>query len=334
MNARNFRFVVVFAVTVALWGSTCLLVDMGVAQEPPAPKVDAGAVAAPSGAASKTVQIYTLKYTDGQLLTQIVPVVFPEASVALDSSANRVVIMASPAEHGRVAQLIEELDVAAPDDAIKVFSLLKVAANTMVDVLSTIADNSRVRLSVDTRSNSLLAAGPANELAVIEALVSKLDQERVDSSRTFHIRVVWFAEGSAASEALAANEQLSAVTRELSKIGMEGLRPTGQTLVSTAVDGKFELECSAVVGGGPADVRIQGQLSVQQRDLRLVIDVDAVRRQADEGAPGGTGAGGGPRQLVTLSTEIVAPPGHYVVLGVTPVHEKTLAVAVQVQPAD
>ena len=50
----------------------------------------------------------------------------------------------------------------------------------------------------------------------------------------------------------------------------------------------------------------------------------------------GDAADGGPRiqRQVELKTDIAAPLGHFVVLGVTPAGEKSLAFAVQVKPAD
>jgi DNA-directed RNA polymerase specialized sigma24 family protein len=60
----------------------------------------------------------------------------------------------------------------------------------------------------------------------------------------------------------------------------------------------------------------------------LGISSEAVK---DPDAEAGTT---GRAQLFKLETEIVTPLDHYVVLGVTPAHEKTLAFAVQVRILD
>ena len=61
--------------------------------------------------------------------------------------------------------------------------------------------------------------------------------------------------------------------------------------------------------------------------------ISAEREEAVKGPDDDAGTTGR-AQLVKLETEIVTPLDHYVVLGVTPAHEKTLAFAVQVRILD
>lgn len=311
--------------------SVCLLVPMSTAQEAPArkPNVAANPEAMPAGKEEQSVRIYGLKHANGQLLSELLPAVFPAAHVVLDSTNNRLVVMASASEHGRLEKLISEFDVSAPEEQIKVFSLVNVEASTMLEAVSSIGDSAKVKLAVDPRSNSLLAAGPASELAAIEAILLKLDEKsQVLPEKSFRVRIVWFAEGPPDGETTTADGDLAVVLQELSKIGIAGLRPIGQTTVSTAVGGKFHVNCPAILSADAAELRIQGELTLRQVVPRLAIDISArrgvVTGDADDAAARRV-------ELVQLSTEIVAPLGHFVVLGTTPVHEKTMAFAVQVQ---
>jgi hypothetical protein len=124
-----------------------------------------------------------------------------------------------------------------------------------------------------------------------------------------------------------ADEELLAVLQELSQLGIEGLHPIGQTIVSTAAGGKFHVNCSTMLGDGALDLRIQGGLNLRQFVPHLAIDISAERDRAGQNEAGDAA---GPARLVDLSTEIVAPLGHYVVLGVTPTQAKTCAFVVQV----
>lgn len=333
MHARNSLSAVLKRVAVVA-ASVCLLVQMSTAQEasPDKPIAVANPEAMPAGKEEQSVRIYMLKHANCQLLSDLLPAVFPDARVANDSANNRLVVMASASEHSRLEKLIRDLDVGAPQEEIKVFSLLHVEAGTMLEAVSAIGGSEKVKLAVDPRSNSLLAAGPARDLAVIEAILTRLDKESDRlPEKTFRVRIVWFADGPPEGEAMKAEGDLAAVLQELSKVGIEGLRPIGQTTVSTAVGGKFHVDCPAILGAGAAELRIQGELSLQQVGPRLAIDISARGGSTTESVDA---AAAKRVQLVQLSTEIVAPLGHYVVLGTTPVHEKSLAFAVQIQVVD
>jgi hypothetical protein len=145
------------------------------------------------------------------------------------------------------------------------------------------------------------------------------------------VRIAWFAEGPPSDKAVKVTEDLQPVFAELSRIGIEGLCQVGQTIVSATPQGRFQVGCSAVFGDGPADLEIRGNLDMEEETPHLRIEISAGRDQALEGANTGKTKR---VQLVNLATEIVAPLNHYVVLGVTPTQEKTLAFVVQVRPGD
>jgi hypothetical protein len=147
------------------------------------------------------------------------------------------------------------------EDQLKVFNLLNAEARSMLALITKIAGSEKVKFAVDPRTNSLLAAGPASELSIIEAILSRLD-ERSDGllEKTFCVRIVWFAEGTAGGEQLKSDGDLLAVQRELSKMGAEEIGPAGQTMVSVTSGGTFQISCSAMFGDGSAYLTIDGIL--------------------------------------------------------------------------
>jgi hypothetical protein len=300
-----------------------------IAQEPePAAETAAetGDASVPPREPEKVVHIYDLTYAHGHELHSILQAVCPQAIFTVDSRANRIIILALPKEHSRLRGLIEQLDVGPQEDTIRVFNLLHVEANSMLPMIMQIAGGSNARLVVDPRTNSLVAAGSSRDIAVIEALATRLDQQAAGlQERSFGVRIVWLAAIDAEAEE---SEGLSDVARDLSTHGIEGLRPIGQATAHTAAGGTFQLSCSAKLADIPADMHIQGGINLRHSVPYLSINVSAVSRPA---APGANVSGAEPRQLVTLATEFTVPNDRYTILGVIPVEGKTLAFAVQVR---
>ncbi len=99
---------------------------------------------------------------------------------------------------GLMAALIEQLDTPTAVAQIKVFKIVNGDANSLVEMLrillpaeATVAGPQLaaaegetnlvpVRFSVDTRTNSIIATGSQDDLAIIEALLLRLDEEDVE----------------------------------------------------------------------------------------------------------------------------------------------------------
>jgi len=279
-----------------------------------------------------TLEVYSLKHVDGQTVVAMVSQVFPDAVLTFDPASSRLIAYALASDQERLKGLIQRIDVLPEhDEQVKVINLIHAEAAPMAQAVSEILDTEEVRIAVDTRTNSLIAVGPESTLSVIEALLLRLDEpEPRKSEETFRVRIVWFAEGSPDDEAAKLDNDLLAVQAELSRIGVGPFHSMGQVVVNTAPGGEFQIGCPAALGDEPADLKINGFLNFERRERPLLaIKITATRR----GFRGGGGATGfpGDERLVELQTDIAAPLGHCVVLGVTPVSEKTLAFAVQVR---
>ena len=328
------RFVVGFGLLVGVLGTVCLLVDTSMAQETPRPKPAATDNTVQLGEKEKSTRLYRVKYA-GKLFVGTVQEAIPDARFVFDAGSDRLIVTASPKEHDLVAELLKELDVPPEQgEDLKVFNLAYSDAESMLNVVSNLMRSQEVRYAADSRTNSLLVAGPKRALQVIEAILLRLD-EASDLwllERTFRLRVVWFAEGSADDGRVKLDADLKSVQDELSNIGVEAIRPVGQAIVSIAPEGEFQIGCSTTLGGSPADLEIDGNLDLVQRAPHLAIRISAEREQVVEVADGRTTRHS--VRLVQLATEIIAPMGHWVVLGVTPAGEDTLAFAVQVESLD
>lgn len=284
-----------------------------------------------------TLEVYSLKYADGQTVVMMAAEVVPDAMMTLDSDSKRLIAYASASEHKRLKEFIQQIDIAPESgggDQIKVFQLVHTEAAWIAQAVSEIIDTEGVKMAVDSRTNSILAAGPERTLEGVEALLMRLDQESPGrkSEEAFRVRIVWFAEGSPGNDTAKLDKDLQAVQAELSRIGIGPIRSVGQVMVNTTSGGEFQIGCSAKLGDDLADLKISGALDIMEQKTPLLrIEINAM---AEHKAGDGVARGSAIVRLVELSTEIAAPLGHCVVLGVTPVQEKTLAFAVQVQSDD
>jgi hypothetical protein len=287
----------------------------------------------------RSVLVYSFEYVDGNVLLESAQLAVSDAHLVLDAKGRRIIAIGPRSVHERLKELIKLMDVAPPEpdesDQIKVFSLSNSDANSMLGLIQSIVGNTKVKIAVDPIVNRLVAAGPESKLKVIEALLMRLDEKsnRGLRDKSYRVRIVWFAQEPANDKAVNLDEDLLSVQDELSKLGVKSIHEVGQTAVNTIADGRFQIGCSAPLGGGLAELKIKGMLAVQESMLPVLqIEISAEREEAANVADGG---GTTKRsRLVDISTQIVAPLGHWVVLGVTPARENAMAFAVQIQRAE
>ena len=142
------------------------------------------------------------------------------------------------------------------------------------------------------------------------------------------VRVVWLI-GPSPGGGTTPPADLKEVVDELAGIGIKDVRQVAHTVVNTHVGGEFRLHCSPTLNDVPLPLTVSGNVTQREGTPILSIEILAER-------PVGTGAEegtlGGVQPLVDLETEIAAPFGHFVVLGVAPVEVATSAFVVQIVP--
>ncbi|MBX3432398.1 MAG: hypothetical protein KF847_03675 [Pirellulales bacterium] len=118
-----------------------------------------------------------------------------KALVFADARSNSVLVRAAPRAMEEARRLIRELDqVSAASAVLKVFPVENGDAVALVDTLESLfgavdqGDNAQagvfqLRLSVDERTNSIIAAGSQEELLVVETILLRLDSEEARQRR-------------------------------------------------------------------------------------------------------------------------------------------------------
>lgn len=147
--------------------------------------------------------------------------VLADVQVTADAHTNTLIV-AGPAESmDLMAALVERLDVPSAVAQIKVFQIANGDANTLVQMFRTLLPSQPggaqlagaegettlvpARFSVDERTNSIIVTGSPGDLAIVEALLLRLDGEDVQKRKN---AVYWLKNAPAPTVAESINEFL------------------------------------------------------------------------------------------------------------------------------
>ncbi len=133
------------------------------------------------------------------------PALEPRATVVADARTNSLIVIASPRDLAEIAALIARIDTPGAAAELKVFTIVNGDAQALADMLRSLfsvpaqpqggggggggtaggaepgggglgqSGPVRMQFSVDTRTNSIIAVGSREDLAVVEAILLRLD---------------------------------------------------------------------------------------------------------------------------------------------------------------
>ena len=150
-----------------------------------------------------------------------------DVRVTADQNSNSVVVTGPEASMALIKELIEQLDtLPAAETQIKVFQIINGDAQTLLDMLNNLFNSTstqqggglaggqagqgtgnlsqlplqgasatdgatliNLRFSIDPRTNTIIASGPAGDLQVVEDLLNRLDEAEVNKRQTFVYRL-------------------------------------------------------------------------------------------------------------------------------------------------
>jgi type II secretory pathway component GspD/PulD (secretin) len=141
-----------------------------------------------------------------------IPTLTPRALVVADPRTNSLIVSASPRDIAEVAALVSRIDTPGASAELKVFTVVNGDATALKDMLTSLfsvpadsgggggggndaaasgpsgalgqAGQVRMQFSVDTRTNSIIAVGTREDLAVVEAILFRLDQGDLRERKT------------------------------------------------------------------------------------------------------------------------------------------------------
>jgi len=238
-------------------------------------------------------------------------------------------VVAPPDTQRKVAELLKKVDaspvVPEPEEQIKVFTLVHLDPASAAKAINTIVQKD-IRVSIDERSRSIIAAGSMDALNIATALMTKLDEGGKEAVRRYEVRVIWLASGlTGEGRGEPPTDDLKDVVAELSRLRIKDPSQVGQMVVQTTSGGiyrgKFEVKSSPRFGNSPTDFNASGSLSEGPDDPGLVMQIRL--RTSRESSPQG-------QNFYEINTQIVLPQKQYVVLATAPTGNLTSAFVVQV----
>jgi type II secretory pathway component GspD/PulD (secretin) len=293
-------------------------------------------------------EIIRLKYITAtetaKLLQGLLPETFdPERNsssrLVADERTNSLIIRAPAAKFAEVAQLLKKIDVAGaeggPEPAPTRLSFIElhslVPDEAVQRALQTVIATGGGLYSVDpARKMVIVNANPVTTEAVRELLARLEDAGKSRSQEDAQIRLTWLvnltpqvADAEADDEAVsrekgpALPDFLKEVVPGLAKLGLEKPRVAAQLVVNAQAKARFQVKGTAMLPNASVyGISASGQLNdLTSAGLEISMGVTA----AD-----------GKQSVCTLQTQISAPSGHLVVLGMTPIQGMSSAFVVQV----
>jgi len=171
--------------------------------------------------------------------------ILTDVKVVADTRANALVVTGPAASMPLMAALIEQLDGLPTAEAqIKVFTIINGDAVNLADMLQQLFDQPTtggqpavqtgavpgesslvpLRFSVDQRTNSIIASGSSGDLAVVEALLLRLDESDISQRKNVVYRLL---NAPANDVSIAINDFLRS-EREVQQIAPEAISPFQQ----------------------------------------------------------------------------------------------------------
>jgi hypothetical protein len=322
----------------AAWSLTACLAEAQEARPP------AKAPAAPP--ANQELRVFTLKHIPAAQVTQMLDLLYPDRfgkDIRLvpdvRGSVNRLIVRAGPEQLALVAHLLQTVDVPSDEASsdqlqVRVYPLKHIQADKMLEQIMQIAtDQQECSFALDRRRNAIVVRANEGVQARIEQIIQRLDQSSEPAPRRadLRVRIVWLVSGQTGDEVADPPEDLKDVLAELARIGFQKPRLAAQTIVNAASDTPFQAQGVAKLDQ-LYNLNVSGTIAASKDgypELQLTLNaVPQASFMTVQGRPVQTNDG----PLCKLDTKITIPPGHYVVLGMTPSKAMTSAFVVQVLP--
>jgi Bacterial type II/III secretion system short domain len=327
-----------------LFGLTALLWQ---AQEPQAPR----------STETKVTQVIRLKTLQASEMTRVLRELFtaperraPRITVAADDRTNSLVVSAEPNDLATVQKLIASLEKEAaqrpPAHELRVFDLKHTEPDAaMEQALRLIFGPGQAgNFALDLQRRMVICSGDRTALDAAEALLTRLDDRSAQATGggkagERRVRLVWLvdttgAEGGGPAQLRRPPDDLNEVVAELAKLGISKVGLAAQTVANVTEGQSFRIEGTTDLSGGPCYLQVSGVLSQGQEKPTVRIELRATRETpaGKDPASGRVLRRGDP--VCSLDTTVTAPPGHAVVLGVTPTAGLTSIFVVQVLPRE
>jgi len=268
-----------------------------------------------------------------------------DAKMSVDQENNSLLVFGSEDVLKRVKEILKVLDVPSRnvkkansnEELIRVFDVRDIQntrGGMIEQSLRLILPNDDFALDMERGLMiARLTSEQAGHVESIVRVISDADKQQQTAPVTTKLRVVWLVGGlpeEVASETADAARLLPDVSLELANLGEKELRVAGQMLLNLTGEASRQFRAQgSVTLDSPATLSIDGHVHNKQREL---VDLQ-IRIKASRDVPVANSGGRTTSELLSeIQTQISAPKGHAVVLGVTPFKSLTSVFVVELLP--
>lgn len=310
--------------------------------------------------AGNEVKVFQLANADASEMMEVVSkLVGKDMRLVPDRQSNSLVATGRKDQLATVEAILLRLDRHDRDRAEKVRSI-PVGHATVDEVLNTLIS---LNLAGDARiaanRNRLLVNANDKTFELLEKTIVDLDRVAFESNNRLQMRIIWLVdEKLAGKDAAPPSKSLDGVVQVLKeKLGMESLKLGAQMLVTINADGERDADGARRSNrqrnpfNDGSNAHFDAQGTAQMSDTSVVqlkasgrivgrsgsnplvqVEIQAILEPSNAGKRTGKAGIGASEQLASLTTKIAAPPGHSVVLGVTPIRSADSVFILQVLP--
>jgi hypothetical protein len=316
------------AISVAACAACILCLAPAPAQEP------RSKLSAPEPIKRNETQVFKLKNALANEMATLLTTALGGAStgstvsIVPDSRTNALIVSGPKEDVDKFNAFIAHLDqpgasTGPPPARLKVYNLGSIEpSESLKSALQMVLTGRTGNFAVDERRRvAIISADDVVHQSVEELLRALQGEGPRGPIVDVKVRVLWLVNGQKGEESAPLPDDLKEVLSSLAKLGIDRPRLAAQTLVNGTVGTQFQAQGVAQLVGAPCRVNVSGRLSVKGDTPALEISLNASQ-------PGGRGAA--EISLCELRTEITAPVGHFVVLGMTPMDSMTSVFVVQV----
>jgi hypothetical protein len=274
-------------------------------------------------------QVFRLANADAMEVAKVLNgVIGDESRIATDERTNSVIIFSTPESLAIAQALLTKLDEGEDSKARRESRVFPVPKERLDEVLRHLHARGltfNVTSTAGPRVGHMISViGDRKSLEEASAIIDQVGSATAPRPQ-MRTRVLWLVSGTdeAMGELPAPPKDLEPVVQELSRLGIEKPRLAAQTIING-------LAGQQLVGYGSLALPFANRITVNGTVIEgaaaplLQIDIRV------EGSPTARGSVAG----ANLSTQIATPPGHFVVLGVTPTDKLTSVFVVQVSSAE
>jgi hypothetical protein len=267
------------------------------------------------------VQVFPLRFADARETAAMLGNFVPGVSWEPIQRSNSILVAGSREQLAKVKDFIAKVDVegaeaAAAPPRMKILPLRHIEPDQYLEEAIKIAllGGSGGSFAVDRPRKSVFVTGGQGAIDAVASLLASLDTPAA-RTQDLQVRIVWLV---SSGEAPAPPDDLKEVLPALAKLGIDKPRLAAQTVVNTTPNAQFQAQGVTKIGSS-YQFSATGRLTDKPDAPELQVNIRAV----ESGNPGAV-------EICALQTQIAAPPGHLVVLGVTPTGSMTSVFVVQV----